>query len=211
MIFFSCLGKKTPRFVVKCKISGKTVMLNSKISQQSKISTESELMAACRRGEAIAFRKVMAQHQYQVRATVLSMLGDTTEAEDMAQETFIHFFESIQDFREEAKIGTYLTRIAINLSLNEIKRRKRKSRWLTFIKKEAVAVTAEQEQWDTKQWVHQALQLLEPAFRAVVVLRILDGYSVKETAQILQLPQGTVASRLARGQQKLKTILEKIL
>jgi RNA polymerase sigma-70 factor (ECF subfamily) len=57
--------------------------------------------------------------------------------------------------------------------------------------------------------VNKALQLLEPDFRTVVVLRMIDGYSVKETAVMLDLPEGTVASRLARGQKKLKQILEK--
>ena len=58
-------------------------------------------------------------------------------------------------------------------------------------------------QRDTRELVHQALQKLEPKFRSVVVLRMLQGYSTREAAQILKVPQGTVLSRLARAQEKL--------
>ena len=64
---------------------------------------------------------------------------------------------------------------------------------------------------DMQDTLRKALQVLDPEFRAVVVLRLIDGYSVRETAEILGLPQGTVASRLARGQQKLREILKKWL
>ena len=67
--------------------------------------------------------------------------------------------------------------------------------------------SANPERRDTSEFVHRALQLLEPEFRSVIVLRLIDGYSVKETAAILKLPPGTVASRLSRGQKKLKDIL----
>jgi RNA polymerase sigma-70 factor (ECF subfamily) len=63
------------------------------------------------------------------------------------------------------------------------------------------------EQEEKKTFVHQALQKLEPRFRSVIVLRLIDGYSTKETAQILKLPTGTVLSRLTRAQMKLRKIL----
>ena len=54
------------------------------------------------------------------------MLGDTAEADDVAQEVFIRFYKALKDFRETPQAGTYLSRIAINLSINELKRRQRK-------------------------------------------------------------------------------------
>ncbi|HFA50764.1 MAG TPA: RNA polymerase sigma factor [Bacteroidetes bacterium] len=178
--------------------------------------SEPDLLGECRKGNEAAFRKLVAMHKKQVRRTAIGMLGETAEAEDVAQETFIRFFKSLNSFREDAKTGTFLTRIAINLSLNELKRRKRKNRWLTFIKKDGLEISVEDisanpDKMETKELVQKALKILAPEFRAVVVLRMLDGYSVKEAAEILQLPEGTVASRLARGQKKLKNILEKIL
>jgi len=70
--------------------------------------------------------------------------------------------------------------------------------------------TLTEEQRATQQLVHQALQLLEPKHRTVVVLRMLEGYKTKEVAEILQLPLGTVLSRLSRGQDKLKEIIQRL-
>ena len=139
------------------------------------------------------------------------MLGHTTEAEDIGQETFVRFYQSLDRFRGESSIGTYLTRIAINLSLNEIRRRKR-YRILFFSKNENAIenVPDTQDLKDKKEietFVQWGLQRLAPKFRSVIVLRLIDGYSTEETAKILKLPVGTVLSRLARAQRKLKAIL----
>jgi RNA polymerase sigma-70 factor (ECF subfamily) len=139
------------------------------------------------------------------------MLGHTTEAEDIGQETFVRFYKSLDRFRGEASIGTYLTRIAINLSLNEIRRRKRR-RNLFFTKNENTIENVPdrqdlKDQNETRRLVQKGLQKLPPKFRSVIVLRLIDGYSTEETANILGLPVGTVLSRLARAQMKLKEIL----
>ena len=186
----------------------------SKFPQQA--NAEVELIRLCKQGDENALRQLVEIYGLQINRTIEGMLGDTAEAEDVAQEVFIRFFRSLDKFRGEAKLGTYLSRIAINLSLNELKRRQRKNRWLTFIKRDDQELPIEDvsmnpSNLETKELVQKALQILEPEFRAVIVLRMLDGYSVKEAAAILQVPAGTVASRLARGQKKLKSILEKIL
>jgi RNA polymerase sigma-70 factor (ECF subfamily) len=139
------------------------------------------------------------------------MLGHTTEAEDVGQETFVRFYQSLYRFRGESSIGTYLTRIAINLSLNEIRKRKR-SRNLLFSKNENAIENVpdphdSKDQKEAKTLVQWGLQKLPPKFRSVIALRLIDGYSTEETAKILNLPVGTVLSRLARAQMKLKAIL----
>ena len=153
----------------------------------------------------------MNRYESRVAATVIGMLGHTTEAEDIGQETFVRFYQSLDRFRGESSIGTYLTRIAINLSLNEIRRRKR-YRILFFSKNENAIenVPDTQDLKDKKEietFVQWGLQRLAPKFRSVIVLRLIDGYSTEETAKILKLPVGTVLSRLARAQMKLKAIL----
>lgn len=142
---------------------------------------------------------------------MIGMLGHTTEAEDVGQETFVRFYQSLNQFRGESRIGTYLTRIAINLSLNEIRRRKRR-RNLFFSKNESTIENVRdthdlKDQKETNTLVQWGLQKLPPKFRSVIVLRLIDGYSTEETAKILNLPLGTVLSRLARAQKKLKEIL----
>jgi RNA polymerase sigma-70 factor (ECF subfamily) len=166
-----------------------------------------------KRGDARAFRVLVEQHQGQVRATVRSMLGAVPEADDVAQEVFIRLHQALPGFRGDAKLSTYLSRIAINLSLNELKKRKRKGRWLTFSRSDGPELQVEDtaarpERQDLHDTLQRAMQQLDPEFRAVVTLRLVEGYSVKEAADILGLPQGTIASRLARAQQKLRSILE---
>lgn len=205
---FDCLIDKQ---LIKNHIIGTISM----ISEPPQSIEEIELIHACRKGDENAFRKVIAIHKKQVRRTVFGMLGETSEAEDVAQEVFIRFFRSLNHFREKAKLSTYLVRIAINLSLNELKRRERRNRWFSFVQKEKNELKIEDpganpEKFETQQFVQKALQLIDADFRVVIVLRLLDGYSVKEVAKILQLPEGTVCSRLARGQKKLKAIMEKL-
>lgn len=158
-----------------------------------------------------AFKEIVRRYETRVAATVLGMLGKCPEAEDVGQETFIRFYNSLKNFRGDSAVGTYLTRIAINLSLNELKRRKRSS--LFFFRKDDDAPfdvpdeTARSGDFNDKEIIQQAIGKLEPKFRSVIVLRLLDGYSSEETAQILDIPVGTALSRLARGQKKLQELL----
>ncbi len=172
--------------------------------------SESELVEAIRHGKQDAFAWLVSQYQNDVARTVIGMLGKVTEADDVGQEVFIRFYHSVSKFRGDSSIKTYLTRIAINLSLNELKRRKTK-RWLVFEEnyKETKTLSDEFEDNEIKEMVNLALDELEPNFRSIVVLRLIQGYSTKESAEILNLPQGTVLSRLARGQKKLRQIILK--
>ena len=139
--------------------------------------------------------------------------GNGADAEDVGQETFIRFWGALDRFRGESAVGTYLTRIAINLSLNALERRKRaRGRFRSLDEEEAGATPAadgrdEEEKRERGEWVRAAVAELKPEHRAVVVLRMIDGYSTKETASLLNLPEGTVLSRLYRGMEKLKGLL----
>ncbi len=181
-------------------------------------STDAALLLKARQGDRLAFRDLVNRHQQQVRTTVYSMLGDTAEVDDVAQEVFVRFYRSMSDFREEAKLSTYLTRIAINLSLNELKRRQRKQRilplfWQAGEGSEEVMEIEDHSmgpgRFDLDDLIRKSLRYLSPEYRAVVVLRLVEGYSVADAAEILDLPQGTIASRLARAQKKLKGIIER--
>ena len=173
--------------------------------------TDDQLIKAARAGDHGAFKELVRLYEPRVAATVIGMLGKCPEAEDVGQETFIRFYRSLNTFRGDAGVGTYLTRIAINLSLNELKRRKR-SKIIPLQKSSNEAYDIPDTQNpnsydDEREIVQRAIQKLEPKFRSVIVLRIMDGYSTKETAEILKLPIGTVLSRLARAQKKLKKLL----
>ncbi|HPR58455.1 MAG TPA: sigma-70 family RNA polymerase sigma factor [Bacteroidales bacterium] len=163
-----------------------------------------------------AFAELVYRYENTVSKTVIGMLGNGDDAKDTAQQVFIRFFRALKDFRGEAALGTYLTRIAINLSLNELKRRKRLS-GLFFRPSESYPdpVIRDSDNYENEleaeELVHKALQSIESKYRSVVVLRMLQGYSTRETADLLGLPVGTVLSRLSRAQEKLKELLKPLL
>ncbi len=194
-------------------------LIKAKVLLANKTQSEdTSLIAKARQGDKAAFGQLVQKYEKLVATTVASMLGRGEDAEDVGQQVFIRFYDAMHDFRGEAQLSTYLTRIAINLSLNEIKRRKRKnslffSRRSPEQEKEFDIVDQQNHQadYDTKEAVNKALQRLDPKFRAVVVLRMMQGYTSEETAKILKLPLGTVLSRLSRAQDKLKKILTHLL
>ena len=177
---------------------------------------EFELITLLKDGDERAYFKVLGLYKDQIANTVKGMLGDVQEAEDVGQEVFIRFFKSIENFKGDAKISTYLTRIAINLSLNELARRKRK--WRIFYSGDTIEEklvldvgTNPTEDEERKEIVHKAILQLGIKYRKVVVLRALQGSSFKEAAEVLQIPIGTVLSRYARATKKLKEILNPIV
>lgn len=173
--------------------------------------TDEELIASVQQGDLASFKTLVVRHEGKVAGVVRSMLGSTPEAEDVGQEVFIRFYESLQKFRGESAVSTYLIRIAINLSLNEIKRRKR--RFSIFAREEEGQneMMIETNQMDLSEMIKHEFNRLDADFKAVATLRLVEGYSTEETADILGIPLGTVLSRLARAQRKLRSGLEKHL
>ena len=152
-----------------------------------------------------------------VAATVIGMLGRGPEAEDVGQETFIRFYRALDRFRGDSAVGTYLTRIAINQSLKAIKKRKGFLGRFASSDFEQIDMpdssaradyTFEQE--ERKRFIEDALQRLAPEQRAVVVLRMLQEHSTKETALMLGIPEGTVMSRLSRALERLEVVLKTV-
>ena len=173
--------------------------------------TDDTLIRAAQSGNEEAFKELIRRYEHKVATAVIGMLGPGPEAEDVGQEVFIRFYQTMDRFRGEASLGTYLTRIAINLSLNVLKKRKRRRMLFWDAPVEMIQAIpgpeASEVDDDDKDLIRKAVQTLDPAFRSVIVLRLMQGYSTRETAEILDIPEGTVLSRLARAQKKLKELL----
>ncbi len=170
------------------------------------------LVARARKGDDDACRRLVDRHQAAVARTVFGMLGSRDDADDVGQETFVRFFQSLDSFRGESSVRTYLVRIAMSTALNALRSTRRRE--LRFVSddaalEQAVDPTAQIILTDdaTANRIREALDTLKPDHRAVVVLRLLDERSTKETAEILQVPEGTVLSRLSRAVQQLRVTL----
>jgi RNA polymerase sigma-70 factor (ECF subfamily) len=185
------------------------------IKESYRVIEENELVKASLNGDKDAFGEIVNRYQKMVARTVKGMLGDSVFTEDVGQEVFIKLFYSLPEFRGEAKLSTYIQKIAVNLTLNEIKRRKR---FFSMFSQKAnnemyefeIADNDIEKRTEASEIVNKALLAMDPKFRVIVTMRMLQGYSTKETAEILDIPVGTVLSRLSRAQTQLRNILEKL-
>lgn len=174
-------------------------------------ASDQQLIILSQKGDQLAFREIVNRYRSRVAATVIGMLGHTPEAEDAGQETFIRLYRGLGQFRGDASLGTYLTRIAINVALNEIKRQKKRGEFLhdrTIEDLQIADQNSEAPADSSKEIIRRGLQHLEPEFRAVILLRIFEGFTTQDTATILDIPVGTVLSRLSRAQKKLREVIE---
>ena len=181
---------------------------------------DGELLERARAGDQDAFRMLVERYEGAVAATVIGMLGPGGDADDVGQEVFLRLYRALDDFRGDAALKTYLTRIAINLSLNAIKRRQTwRGRFISRDRGPDEAPLVEPalegerslEARDAEALVRAGLDTLSPEHRSVVVLRMIEGHSTRETAEILGLPQGTVMSRLKRATDVLRERLGPLL
>jgi RNA polymerase sigma-70 factor, ECF subfamily len=176
---------------------------------------ERELIKASISGDKDAFGVIVRNYRKMVASTVKGMLGDSVFAEDIGQEVFIKLYYSLHDFRGESKLSTYIQKIAVNLTLNELKKRKKVTSLFSQkgdqeMYEMDIPETDAEERREAEEVIHKALMSLDPGFRIVVTMRLLQGYSTRETAEILEIPEGTVLSRLSRAQEQLRHILKKL-
>jgi RNA polymerase sigma-70 factor (ECF subfamily) len=183
------------------------------IKESYRQADDNELVTAALDGDKLAFGEIVTRYQKMVARTVKGMLGDSVYSEDIGQEVFIKLYYSLSDFRGEAKLSTYIQKIAVNLTLNELKRRKRffsmfSQKGNNEMYEFEVADHDSQGKTEASEIVNKALMKMDPKFRIIVTMRMLQGYSTKETSEILDLPLGTVLSRLSRAQEQLKNIIQ---
>jgi RNA polymerase sigma-70 factor (ECF subfamily) len=150
---------------------------------------------------------------------VNDILHDPALTEDVLQDTFIKAVHKIGEFRGESKFSSWLYRIAVNRALDVLRQRKRMKLWMPFSqdeKEETINQIPDQhstaqrpEEHELGQTIRQAMQKLSPEHRAVVQLRLVEGFSTEETAHILRCSKGTVLSRLFYASKKLRKLLQR--
>lgn len=166
-------------------------------------------------GSPASFALLVKRWELPIRRLCLRMTGDAHRAEDLAQETFARVFASRQGFEGDRKFSTWIWRIAINLCLEEGRRRRLAEKFQLQI-----ATSSRDDQSDRQlgpddkasasersSMVHTALVALPQAQRAVVVLREFEGLKFREVAQILEIPESTAKSRMADALVELGRLL----
>ena len=172
--------------------------------------SDEALLAAHLRGDPRAFNELVARHERRIYGLCLRILGNREDAEDAAQEAFLAALRKAASFRRAAAFSTWLYRIAVNAATDQARRRGRAR--LTALDPEdaglAVAPGSELgEAVATAVAVQTALVKVPEEFRVAVVLCDLYRIPYADAAQILEVPVGTVKSRVFRGRLALAEIL----
>jgi len=191
------------------------------------VDEDLEFVTLCQRGDVDAFRPLVEKHQKKMLNIAYRMMGDYEAASEVVQDAFLQAYKTIRKFRGEARFSTWLCRIVINLSKNRIKQMK------TRLEREGVSLDApvetedgqvphdppaqepsaleEMERKEVQTAVQACIKALNDDYRAVLVLRDIQGLSYDEIGEILRIPGGTVKSRLFRARDALKEGLKKVL
>jgi RNA polymerase sigma-70 factor, ECF subfamily len=159
-----------------------------------------------RRGDQEAFAAVIRHYDPGLRALAFRLLGDRDLMDDVLQEAYVKAFKGLRRFRGDAKLGTWLYRIAYNACLDEL-RRSRRGDELPLDMDLASRDPDPADVVSGRGDLARALAGLTPEDRAAVLLVDAQGLDYRETARVLGIPEGTVASRLNRARASLRTTL----
>lgn len=175
------------------------------------------LITLFQHGEKEVYRILVERYQERVRNLIYSIFHDSGMVDDLAQEIFIKAYEALPTFRLDSSFYTWIYRITVNKSRDEMRRRKVR-RFLSFqtlvdeANKELVTkLSVAPEERDAQEIVALGLQALPEKFRSAIILKDIEGLSYEEIADILQCELGTVKSRLSRARSMLRKILQPLL
>jgi RNA polymerase sigma-70 factor, ECF subfamily len=189
----------------------------SRTDNRLKDSSDEELLLRARRGDHRAFDDFVERHSASVFGWMVRAVG-VEDAEDLAQEIFFRAFRGLGGYRGDAPARAWLASIAHNAVKNRYRFRGRFRRIFSPAPElERVEPPAREDPEadasaeESRRFVSEALRHLPEEFRMPVILRDLEGWNYEEIAVSLQLPVGTVKSRIARGRGRLKEILAPVL
>jgi RNA polymerase sigma-70 factor (ECF subfamily) len=182
---------------------------------EGRVGNDSDLEHRLRRGDPRAFEELVIAYQHRVFGVALRMLRNRGEAEEIAQEVFLRVHRAVEDFRGEAKLSTWLYAITSRLCLNRLASGERRvsregEESLERLRADADPA-AHVERVELEAALQRAITELPEERRIMVVLRDFEGLSYEEIATALDLPLGTVRSRLHRARTDLKEKLERFL
>lgn len=186
------------------------------------MALEEQLVKKSIQGDTEAFEELVFQYQNKIYALAYRYMGNEEDAYDMAQEAFLKAYRSLRTFKGDSSFGTWLYKVATNVCLDELRRRKRRITPLSLdeplatdegeVEKEIPdsSPTADiiYEQKEFSKYIQNCLDQMKPEHKTVIVLRDVMELSYEEIAEILNCSLGTVKSRLSRARNALRKKLE---
>lgn len=179
--------------------------------------TDEEAMCRVRRFDDHAeFARLVKRWEEPIRRLCTRMTGDPQRGEDLKQETFLRLFEKRKDYQPTGRFSTFLWRIALNQCYDELRRQQRRREWTASAAEgEGADPPADEPGPDTQtatleegELVRQAVLQLPDIYRAVIVLRHYEDMKLAKIAEVLEIPEGTVNSRMAEALSRLSRLLK---
>ena len=158
-------------------------------------------------GDERALRSLWSQHSPHIDAIVRRLVGDPDLAEDIAQEVWIQIFRALPSYRGESQFGTWAHRIAVNRTLNALRRVRRLSKLESEIDDDIAIVDQAAERSMLAATIEEAARQLAPGARTVFILHDVEGYTHEEIATELGITAGGSKSQLFKARAKLRRLL----
>ena len=182
--------------------------------------SDDELMARAAQGDEQAFEVVHARHRERIFRIVYRCVGQRQVAEDVTQETFLRVFRHLRRYRPMGQTAAWVTRIAVNLSRNALRRRREQvvgedpsgeggGSMLERVADTAAGPAERAASSESEARVQASIDELPVEYREVLVLCSLEGFSYREAAQVLKISEQLVGVRLFRGRHMLRFLLQR--
>ena len=177
-------------------------------------ATDARLVDKARRGDTDAFGTLAQRYERRVLKVIRRFMPDHDLAMDLAQDTFLKAFDRLDQFDPSRRFGPWLFRIAVNTTYDHLRKIKRKGRWALFSEAGEDRVPDPEAQdprsdLDTSQEVRSVLVDVPEAYRTVLVLRDLEGFSTSEVAAVTERSEATIRWRLAEARRMFKEAWER--
>lgn len=180
-------------------------------------TSEAELISRAKAGDKEALTQIVLDNESLVYNTALKLVANKEEAECVLQETFLKVFQAISDFKEQSSLSTWIYRIATNFALMKLRARKKQHNDLEDSEKQISKATLESFNKslgtnpfrsvvndELRKEMEHAIDELPDKFRTVFVLKDIEGYSLKEIADMLDMTLAAVKSNLHRARLSLR-------
>jgi RNA polymerase sigma-70 factor (ECF subfamily) len=169
-------------------------------------------------GDAAAFGQLVTRYQDRLYNTVVHVVGSSDTAYDVVQDAFVQAYTKLEKFERASAFYTWLYRIAVNLAISR-RRREKPMASIDQVREvlgnepldDAELPAAQLEQRERACQVHQALSALSEEHRTILTLREMEDFSYEQIAEILELPVGTIRSRLHRARMQLRDQLKDVI
>jgi RNA polymerase sigma-70 factor (ECF subfamily) len=177
--------------------------------------SDPEVVTLARKGSEAAYRELLSRYERPVFSLVFRMVRDRETAEDLSQETFIKVLNNLDRYSPEFKFSSWLFKIANNLTIDHLRRRRVDT--ISIAKATSIAVVSasespleELESRELGTAIERAIGKLRPEYRACIMLRHVEDKSYEEIAEIVKLPLGTVKTYIHRARHELRAALGEV-